>query len=344
MTTSGSYTFLVQRDDIIRQAMLNIGRIGEGEIPTAQEVTDCALRLNMLVKQWQGRNDFAPGLKQWTRRLGALLLSGNQNVYQLDASTADDWTDEFTLIQTTLSTTAVAGATSVTVASISNTAAGGTSNSVTAASGWYVGIEQDSEIMFTTTVNGAPSGTTLTLASALSTQASSGNMVWLYQSKTTAPYVLETASLRDQFGNDTPLRIIRDRAVFENLPSKQNPQNLSLPTAVYLEQHLLTASTPPPLTQYLYIDCYGVQDISYRIRLGYMEEVQGFANPQDQPEYPPEWFLPLCWGLSKQIAPMFNLPFTESMEGAYRESLKMAQEANPDTTEIYFQPGNDGSA
>ena len=61
MPTSGTYSFTVTRDDIVREAMLNIGKLGEAETPTAQEVTDCARKLNMLVKQWMARQDFAPG-------------------------------------------------------------------------------------------------------------------------------------------------------------------------------------------------------------------------------------------------------------------------------------------
>ncbi len=52
MALSGTWAFTIVRDEIIREALLNIGAIGEAEIPTAQEVTDCARKLNTLVKQW----------------------------------------------------------------------------------------------------------------------------------------------------------------------------------------------------------------------------------------------------------------------------------------------------
>lgn len=72
MTTSGVYSFSVTRDQIVRLAMLNIGQLQDIEVPTAQELTDCSMFLNMMVKQWMGKADFAPGLKTWTRRHGHL--------------------------------------------------------------------------------------------------------------------------------------------------------------------------------------------------------------------------------------------------------------------------------
>ena len=51
MTTSGIYSFSVNRDQIIRIAMMNIGKLDEIETPSAQDITDCNLVLNMLVKQ-----------------------------------------------------------------------------------------------------------------------------------------------------------------------------------------------------------------------------------------------------------------------------------------------------
>ncbi len=82
-TTSNSFNFPTTRDQIIRDAMLNIGAIGEAEVPTSQETSDCAYKLNMLVKQWMGKQDFAPGLKMWTRQRGDLFMSASRGQYQL---------------------------------------------------------------------------------------------------------------------------------------------------------------------------------------------------------------------------------------------------------------------
>ena len=60
VTTSGVNTYSVNRDKIIRLAMLTLGKLEENETPTAQEMTDCADFLNMMCKQWQGKADLLP--------------------------------------------------------------------------------------------------------------------------------------------------------------------------------------------------------------------------------------------------------------------------------------------
>ena len=81
MATSGTYSFGVTKYDIIRQAMLNIGKLDPVEAPTAEEMDDCSRLLNMMCKQWMGKTDFAPGLKVWTRKRGHLLLSNTTGAY-----------------------------------------------------------------------------------------------------------------------------------------------------------------------------------------------------------------------------------------------------------------------
>lgn len=63
MTTSASANFTANRDAIIARALRNINEIGTGETPSATRVTECALVLNMLVKEWQ-----ADGMQLWKQR------------------------------------------------------------------------------------------------------------------------------------------------------------------------------------------------------------------------------------------------------------------------------------
>src|SRR5271169_4104856 len=104
MTTSGVYSFSVSTTDIVREAMLNIGKLGEAESPSAQEYTDCLRKLNMLAKQWMAKQDFAPGLKMWKRRHGDLFLSSTTGQYNL-GFTGDHWTNT-SFLQTTTATAA----------------------------------------------------------------------------------------------------------------------------------------------------------------------------------------------------------------------------------------------
>ena len=90
MTTSGSYSFSVTLTDMVRHIMLNLGAIGESETPTAQEFADVQFKINMLVKQWMAKKDFAPGLKVFTRQPADLFLGYSKFQYQLGPS-GDNW-------------------------------------------------------------------------------------------------------------------------------------------------------------------------------------------------------------------------------------------------------------
>lgn len=316
MTTSGVYTLTVSRDDIIREAMLNLGKLGDNEVPTAQETTDCARKLNMLVKQWMGKADFAPGLKMWTRKHADLYLSSTKYQYSLGA-TGDNWSNAS--FQRQLTATAAANATSLTVA-----------NTTSLNSGDFLVIQLDSGDIFSTTA-GTLSGNSVPCG-ALPSQASSNNWVFNFTTKAQRPEFIETCVLRDINANDVPVNIMTVQD-YDFLPSKVSPTYTSLPQAIYYEQSLGNGT--------LYIDVAGTSDVTQHLHMTYMEPMQVFANPTDTPYYPETWYLALCWGLTKEIAPMFNAPFTAEMKDNYTEAMTIARNLYAETSSMYFEPGND---
>jgi hypothetical protein len=329
MATSGSYTFSVQMTDIVREAMLNIGKLGESEQPSAQEYTDCGRKLNMLVKQWQGKTDFAPGLKMWTRRIGALLLSvAHPLPYQVGPTTSDNWTLVSGLLDTATTASSLSGTSTVTLSSI--TALNGT----TVANGWFIAVQIASTgDLFSTTVNGAPAGLVVTLNATLPGNVSAGAQVFAYQTKASQPIVIDAAYLRDSASNDVPMDFMTVQD-YARLPSKMQPQFVTDPYKLYFEFQLGNAN--------IFLDCYGAADTTKFIVMNYREAVQDFVNTTDNPELPQEWYRPLCWGLTKEIAPMFNKQFSADMATNLAESLAFAQQKDADTTTLYFQPGNEG--
>jgi hypothetical protein len=316
MTTSGSYSFTVNRDQIIRDAMLNIGKLDEVETPSAQDITDCNLKLNMLIKQWMGRTDFTPGLKVFKRKWGYLFLNNLTGQYTVGPS-ATGWTNSFVHPVTT--TTEITGAGSITVASATGIA-----------TNYYIGIELDSGALFWTTVTGVV-GLVVSLTATLPSQSSTGSQVYCYQAIAQQPLSIETAVLRDEFNQDTPLNIMRTVQDYANLPSKVDTQNISDPTAIYYEFQLTNSI--------LYTDCGAALDVKKYIVISYMEPVQDMVNPADNFDYSQEWFLALSWGLSKQIAPMYAMPWTQVMEANHHTALAIAGHKDAEVNTMYFQPG-----
>lgn len=332
MALSGTFSFTVVRDDIIREAMLNIGAIGESEVPTAQEVTDCARKLNMMVKQWMGTLDFAPGLKMWSRQRGDLFLSSTKFQYALGPS-GSAWAGGVTALPGQNYGTdqsianAIAGATTI------NVGVGSTGN-YTAADN--VVLQLTSGDIYITTISSvnAGAGTFVIPGPGLPSPMASGNYIWNYTTQQQRPLQILTCVLRDSQNTDIPMNVMTLQD-YESLPTKTQPGYISDPTAIYYESqfaNVLAVNGPGQL----YIDCAGAQDVTKRLHIVFLRPIMDFVNPGDNPEYPQQWYRPLCWGLSREIAGMFDADWTKDMDLNYREAMAMAREGDPETTSMYF--------
>lgn len=340
MALSGTYNFTVVLTDIINESMLNIGAIGPGETPTAQESSDCQRKLNMMVKQWMGTQDFAPGLKMWTRQRADLFLSSTKGIYQL-GPTGDNWAagvaavSGVNYVRSTLTVAAAQNATTLTV---------GTTAIASYTANDFVVVQLASGDIYSTTVSSINSGAgTFTIpATGLSGAANSGAYVWNYTTKGQRPLSIRTCILRDANLNDIPLSPMTLEE-YEALPSKQMPGFLSDPQRYYYESQFAsgTSNSGPGM---LYLDIYGAQDVTKSLHVVYMRPVMDLNNPTDNPEYPQQWYRALCWGLSREICAMFDAEWTTDMDLNYREALAMAREADSETTALYFAPNAEQSA
>lgn len=332
MALSGTWSFTVTRDDIIREAMLNIGAIGEAEIPTAQEVQDCARKLNMIVKQWMGTQDFAPGLKMWTRQRGDLFLGNTKFQYQLGPG-GDNFAAAVTggglgqtYGQTQLTQSAIQGTTTLTAEAVTQLNVSD-----------FVGIEIGLDIFWTTISSINTGAGTFTIPGpGITGAADIGAYVWNYTTKAQRPLQIVTCILRDINNNDTPLNSMTLQD-YEILPSKTQTTFTSDPTAYYYESQFASGTSVNGPGQF-YIDVGGAQDVTKHLHIVYLRPVMDFNNPTDNPEYPQQWYRPLCWGLAREICGMYDAIWTQDMDLNYRESMAMAREADSETTSFYFQP------
>lgn len=322
MTTSGVYQFFVSRDDIIRDAMVNMGKLGEGESPSPQETTDMARKLNMIVKQFQGKSDGAPGLKTWTRKRGFLFLHNTTGQY-LVGPDAVGWTTSF--VRTFLSVNAPAGANSITVTSV----AGINNNDNIGIQISTGGGNGDIQWLKVTSVV----GNVVNLNGTLNAQALLNATVYDYTTTAQNPLTIEAAVLRDNTNEDIPVRIFSSTQGYDALPSKTDINNISDPTQIYFQWNLQDST--------VFTDVGAAQDMTKYLVLTYMEEEQIFVNPTDTPYYSAEWYLPLCWKLTKEGAPMFNAPWTSLMNDNYNEAMRIARKKQPENCELFFAPGEE---
>ena len=198
-----------------------------------------------------------------------------------------------------------------------------------------LGVELDSGIMHWSTVNGAPSGTTVASAAALATAAASGNRVFTYAPTTAQgrrPLTILEAYLRDSDSNDIPLAKM-SLEEYEAIPSKIVDAD---PTRYYYEATLTDGT--------IYLDTEP-SDITKVIRLVYLSPIEDFDAAANTPDYDQNWYLPLVLGLEEQCAMMFGkadmIPTIRTLlygNDKTLGALTIARNANPETSTAYYQP------
>lgn len=315
MATSGSVDFSVGRDEIIK-ASLRVARIiGKDATPDALHISTGSEALNMIVKQWQGKADFAPGLKVWSRKTAYLFLQQGESQYDL-GPTGDHWTG--TYYSTTLDADEAAAQTILSVTSTTN---------MTAADN--IGIVLDDGTIHWTTISSFVAGDTVTVASGLASAATSGNKVFWYTTKARRPLQVLTAVLRDTDSKDLPINSM-SLEMFEGLYDKTADGDPQL----FLYEPFLTNGKIS----------FDVEpdDVTKVVRIVFLGSLEDFDALADTPDYPQEWFRALkfqlamdLWGEYKEGDPPSWLKLQRD------ESLGIAQNTNPENSDVFFEPGRD---
>jgi hypothetical protein len=314
MTTSNSIDFSVNRDDLITAAMRAARIIGSDVTPGSGEITTGAQALNLIVKQWQGVSDFAPGLKVWSRKRAYLFLNTGTSQYSLGPS-GDHWTT--TLNQTTISAAEAAGQTVLSVTSTTG---------MTAADN--IGIELDSGALQWTTIVSTGAGPVVTVTTALTGAAAAGNRVYWYTTKARRPLNILTAVLRDSDNTDAPLAFM-NLEQYQALPDKTADGD---PTAIFYEGQLTNGQ--------LYTDVEA-DDVTKQIYCVFLSPIEDFDVLTDTPDYPQEWFRALKYQLAMDLAPEFGRPISPDLKVLRDESLVMARQLYADESRMHFEPGRD---
>lgn len=312
MTTSGSVDFSVTRDNIIEDALRDVGAIGPDDSASANQITHAARLLNSITKAWQ-----AYGLQLWARKVGWILPQTDVN--EIDLGPTGDHAS-LTYTQTALSADAALGATTITVDS-----ATGISN------GYYIGVETDSG-MWWTTVNGAPSGTTVTLTTGLDVAASDDNYVYVYQTKLQRPIRIVEAYLRDEVGNTEYEIDVVPKSTYEGMGAKATD---ATPNMIAYDPHLTDGRA------YIYPR---FTDGDKLIKIVFQRPFEDFDATGDTPDVPQEWYRTLRLALALDLAPTYGLPVADRR--ALREEKLLAFDEvsgnEPEEGSLLIRPDDQG--
>ena len=313
MATSGTVVYTVTESDIISDALEDLGVYGAGETVSSADTTKARRKLNLILKQMSAASNYFSGEKFWLRKIGYLFLQKDQAVYNLGPS-GDECTG--TYVRTALTNAALSGASTVVVDSATGIA-----------STYRIGVLLDSGSIHWTTVNGAPSGTTVTLTATLTGDAAAGNTVFCYQTKAIRPLKLLTAVLRDTNGNDVPVNITETIEGYEGIAYKANEGD---PLSLYF--------TPTLTNSQVFIDVEP-SDVTKVLRYTYRAPIEDMTTGANNFDLPQEAFRYISAQLAIDCAPAFNKEVGPTLKLIRDESLAILRDAQPQTTDLYFQPG-----
>jgi hypothetical protein len=310
MATSGSINFSADGAAIVTEALEQLSVLSEGDTPSSTQYISSFRTLNMMLKAWQaspgGTNLFA------IQKLYLFPQKGTKS-YTLSSS-GDNITSAFAY--TTTSSAAASGATSIAVASVTGIA-----------NGYYIGIKLSTGYLQWTTVSGAPSGTTITLADALTSSVASGATVYCYQTKANRPMeVIEAVRRTASNESDTPLERMSLRD-YTTLTTKTTSSAI----LQYYYEPQRTSGTFTVWPTASSVDDYVV--------LWVRRTLEDIDLSTDEVDFPQEWFMAISLGLAVLLANKYGISTGEFQKLLllYKEYKDMAESGDTEMS-IRFQP------
>jgi len=293
-------------NDLIYSSFQLAEIISSTDILDAADYAVAKSALNMMVKALQSR-----GYGIWLNQLVTLPMAKDKRSYLL-GPTGDHCSAN--MGETAIATAASLGDSSIEVDSITGVA-----------SGQNIGIELDDGTMQWTTVNGAPSGTTVTLTDVLTAASGVNRVVFFYANLIARPLEVLEARLADVNGIETPLLVV-GRQEYMDLPLKSSiGKGNQVSYDAQMVNGVLYAWT---------VD----NDLSDRIIMTIKRPVYDFVNSTDTPDFPVEWYEALEAGLAERLGHKFKVPAQKKAELMVlaKQRLDDADFYDREKTSIFF--------
>ena len=289
MALSNSFDFTVARSDIIPAALRKLGVLAEGQSPTTNQTTYASLALNVMLKAFQ-----TDGLPLWYVKTGYIYPVSDINTVAMAGSGGGHWSGELILTKLTADSTS-----SDTTIDVSITAAddvvGTTANSDN------VGIELDDGTMFWTTISSGGGTATLTIATGLTSAASTGARVYAYTAKQQQPEkILDVYRVNATTGARVPL--------------------LQTPASLILAQNQLTESTPTTWTYAETVNAVpGTNSGTFwfwprwsngdeYLEIRYQHPFDDMDADASNLAFPAAWYEAIIYGLALRLADEYQVP------------------------------------
>ena len=292
MSSSGSYNFVVTRDNLITDALLYIGAIAESETPTAAAITESARLLNMIIKLRA-----ADGMPLWALKRATILPETDVSSINTTGHIVSSY------VNTTISADEASAQTVLSVTDSTGMAASD-----------QVGIEMDDGTMHWTTIVTVDSSTQITITTAIDDEASSGNQVYAYTAtddRIARPLrVIEGNILNVVDDSSWPVEMENRRGYF----SLGNRTSEGTPNRIYYDATLGDATASPDSSTTWYGTFYifpRFQSGDEVIEFTYHRPFQDFDAAGDHPDFPQEFYLPIMLELAALSGAKYGIPIDE---------------------------------
>lgn len=325
MATSGSYDYSRTAAQLINGAAKNLGVLGAGETIDSSIEADMLVKLNLMLKQYQGTSDGSPGVKIHTRQRVFLFPAKGQQTYLIGpASTDSRATTQYG--RTTISALEALGQTVISITSNTDTTTfPGTTVTMTAAD--IIGIELNDGTIHWSTISGTPASTA-TIVAATTAAASAGRYVYWFTSRAQRFPVIESAMLRYSGLNEVPLGVYTDARQYDQGVVDKYADGT--PTRILVEP--LRINTRVTLNSQ-------PTDVTQQIVMTVLYPQEDCDATSDDIAFPQEWLAFLEWDLSLRCCPMSGRPWSQDMQLNWTNSRNMATGLNPEMSTLYFQCG-----
>lgn len=271
MATSGSTDYNRTRNEILIGALRLIGKASRGKTPGADDIADGAEALELWVKHLQ-----SSGIHLWKLKEATLFITKGTASYSFPGAHCTH-----SYVETDIASAASSGASTIEVDSITDMSASDN-----------IGIALDDGTLQWTTINGAPSGTTVTLTDVLTDEVSVDATVFVYTTKIIRPLRVIEARRKDT--SDVPIDVV-PRQEYYDQPNKTSNGKVNL---VYYD---------PQLTTGLFKIWPTGSAVDDKIEITLMLPIEDFDSSNVDPDLPQEWIRTIKWGLASDLGPEYGI-------------------------------------
>jgi len=312
MAISGSSDYTVARDGIIAHAYRILGSLRAGGTPSADDVTDANVALNIMVKAWQ-----AYGLQLWVIKQATIVPIKGQLTYSLGSAASDDHIS----LDMNKTEMRIAGIALDTILEVDTTVGMVVADNI--------GIVLDDGTIHWTTIASITDGDTVVITTGLPSAAAIDQFVYWYTTKIVRPNELLELYRRD-YDTVVDVPLIRlSRTDFFTLSDKNTE---GTPVNFYYD---------PQLTSTVLSVWPAANDIfsSNSVFIAHIKKpFDDLDSATDDFEFPQEWFEAIVYGLAERLAPMIGYPLQDRqvLKMEAREYLDLALSFDHEQTDVTF--------